>query len=62
MYVSWVCCALCRQWFLRRADRSIIGVLPGVCVCLSVCDGRTFLGIAVRCVGSGFYDGQIGRS
>ena len=37
MLVSCVCCVLCKQWGLRRADRSFRGVLPGVCVCVRVC-------------------------
>ena len=37
MYVSCVRYALCTQWLLRRADRSFIGVLTGVCMCVCVC-------------------------
>jgi hypothetical protein len=43
--VSCVCCVLCRQWPLSRADRLFRGVLPGVCVfvrmCLIACDRGT---------------------
>ena len=51
MFVSCVCCALCRQRPLRRADHSFRGVLLSVylcvcvcvcvCVCLIVCDLAT---------------------
>ena len=41
MFVSCVCCVLCRQRPLRRAEHSFRGVLPGVCVCVCVCDLET---------------------
>jgi hypothetical protein len=36
MFVSCICCVLCMWWPLRRADHSVRGVLPGVCVCVRV--------------------------
>jgi hypothetical protein len=41
MFVSCVCCVLYKERSLRRADHSLRGVLPGVCVCLIVCDLET---------------------
>jgi hypothetical protein len=43
MFVPCVCCVLCREWLMRRADHSFRGVLPVVCVCvcLIVCDLET---------------------
>jgi hypothetical protein len=37
MFVSCVCCVLCRQRPLRRADNSFRGVLLCVCVCVFGC-------------------------
>ena len=34
MFISCVCCVLCRYQPLRRADHSFRGVLPYVCVCV----------------------------
>jgi hypothetical protein len=34
MYVSCVCCMLCRLRILGLADRSFRGVVPIVCVCV----------------------------
>jgi hypothetical protein len=40
MFVSCLCCMLCRLRPLERADRSFRGVRPCVCVCLMVCDQK----------------------
>jgi hypothetical protein len=36
MFLSCVCCVLCRQCPQWRADHSVREVLPGVCVCICV--------------------------
>ena len=34
MFISYVCCVLCRHRLLRRADHSLRGILLGICVCV----------------------------
>jgi hypothetical protein len=37
VFVCCVCAVLCKYRSLRRADLSVRGVLPSVCVCVCVC-------------------------
>jgi len=41
MSLSCVCCVLCRKRSLRRADHPSREILPGLCMCLIVCDVDT---------------------